>query len=421
MTPVKPSFKTEFIAGLTTFATMAYIIVLNPQILSEAGMDFDSVFFATIVASAFTTLLMGLWAGYPFALAPGMGVNAYFAFGLVISQGIAWQTALGICFWSGVILLIFNFIGWRDRILESIPESLRLGTAAGIGLFLIFIGFQNSGFVVPCKETLVGMGDITEPRLFLSGLGIILITALLVRGVVGAFLWGLLLLAVIAWVTGVQTFEGFFSVPSLPSATFLKLNVIEALHPRMWPYILTFVFIGLFDAVGAVVALGHQGSFLVEKKLPSSSRVLACDAVGTIGTSILGSSPISTYLESGAGIAAGGRTGLTAVFVAFLFLCTLFLQPFVTSIPLFATAPALIIVGTMMAQSMKSIQWDDLTEAIPTCLILASIPMTFSVSSGIAVGFISYPLIKLLSGRGKEATPILWVTALLFAAKFLVI
>lgn len=420
-TTQRQSLLTEVIAGITTFATMAYIIVLNPQILSEAGMDFDSVFFATVICSAFTTLLMGLWARYPFALGPGMGVNAYFAFGLILNQGISWQVALGICFWSAVILLALNCAGWRERILDSIPVSLRHATAGGIGLFLIFIGFQNVCLILPSEATLVCMGDAGSPQVYLTFLGIILITALLVRNVAGAFLWVLALLASIAWIFGLHPFQGIVALPSWPKATFFQLDLIQSLHPQMWPYILTFVFIGLIDAIGTVIALGQQGAFLLEKKLPSAGRVLACDAIGTLGTSVLGSSPMTTFLESGSGIAAGGRTGLTAVVVAFLFFMALFFQPLIESIPLFATAPALIIVGIMMTKCLKDVKWDDPTEAIPAAMTLASIPLTYSVASGIAIGFISYPLIKLLSGYRNQTSPLLWVTAFLFAIKFVFI
>lgn len=417
----KQSPFTEVIAGITTFATMAYIIVLNPQILSEAGMDFDSVFFATVLCSALTTLLMGLWARYPFALAPGMGVNAYFAFGIILNQGIAWQVALGICFWSALILLILNSIGWRERILDSIPVSLRHATAGGIGLFLIFIGFQNVCLILPSEATLVCMGDAGSPQVYLTFLGIILITALMVRHVADAFLWVLILLASIAWIFGLHPFHGLVAVPSLPKATFLQLDLIQSLHPQMWPYILTFVLIGLIDAVGTVIALGQQGSFLLEKKLPSASRVLACDAVGTLATSVFGSSPMTTFLESGAGIAAGGKTGLTAIVVALLFFLALFFQPLIESIPLFATAPALIVVGIMMTKSLQDVKWDDLTEAIPSAMTLASIPLTYSVASGLAIGFISYPVIKLLAGQRSQTSPLLWLTAFLFAIKFFVV
>lgn len=412
------SFLTEIVAGITTFATMAYILILNPQILSEAGMDFDSVFFATIIATVISTFLMGIWAGYPFALAPGMGVNAYFALGLIVGQGIAWEVALGITFWSAIILLLFNCFGWREKIFNSIPYSLRFATAGGIGLFLIFIGFQNICLVQSNKATIVCMNEAFSAPIILAFLGVILITAFLVRQIAGAFLWVILLLSAIGWIFGYHPFIGFTSIPTLPDATFFKLDLIGSLAPEMWPYIFTFVFIGLIDAVGTIIALGQQGSFMVDNKLPSASKVLGCDAIGTVASSLLGTSPVTTYLESGSGIAAGGRTGLTAIVTATLFLAALFFRPLIESIPLFATTPALIVVGVMMAEGLKRISWDDPTEAIPSCMTLASIPLTYSVASGLAIGFISYPLIKFLSGRGNEVSWILWATAILFATKF---
>jgi AGZA family xanthine/uracil permease-like MFS transporter len=343
---------------------------------------------------------------------------AYFAFGLILSQGIAWDIALGICFWSAVILLVFNSFGWREMLFNSIPHSLRYATAGGIGLFLIFIGFQNICLVMPSEATLVCMGDATSPQVYLTFLGIILITVLLVRNIAGAFLWVIFFLSIIGWVFGLQPFEGILALPALPKATFFQLDLVNSLHPKMWPYIFTFVFIGLIDAVGTIIALGQQGAFLVENRLPSASKVLGCDGIGTLATSIFGSSPITTYLESGAGIAAGGRTGLTAIVVSFLFLTALFFRPLIESVPLFATTPALIIVGVMMTECLKKVQWDDPTEAIPSCMTLAAIPLTYSVASGLAIGFISYPVIKFLSGQGNQVSWILWVTAFLFALKF---
>lgn len=421
MSSEQPRPGTEFLAGLTTFAAMAYIIILNPQILGQAGMDFDSVLFATIIASAFSTLLMGLWANYPFALAPGMGINAYFAFGVVLSQGVSWQIALGICFWSAMLLLLFNSFGWRERILHAIPHSLQLATAGGIGLFLIFIGLQNIALIAPNEATIVSLGNILAPEALLALLGIAATAALVARSIRGAILWVILALTVIGWVSGLHSFHGLTALPTLPETTFLQLDLFASLAPQMWPYILTFLFIGLLDTAGTIIALGQQGMFIKERKIPLASRVLGCDAAGTVVTSLLGSSPITTYLESGAGIAAGGRTGRTAVVVACCFLLALFFRPFIESIPLFATAPALILVGAMMLQALREMEWGDTTETLPAILTLAIIPLTFSIATGLAIGFTSYPIIKVLAGKPQDTSLFLWITAALFATKFLLI
>lgn len=413
------TIKTELLAGLTTFSTMAYIIFLNPQILSLTGMDFGAVMVATILASVVATLCMAFIANYPFALAPGMGLNAYFTYGIVLEAGHTWQEALGASFLAGLIFLILTLTQVRRKLMHIIPENLRIAIAAGVGLFIAFIGLQNVEVIAPDEVTLVTLGDISSPEAALTGLGIVITTALMTRRIPGAILWSIFITWGIGIACGLVEFQGIVSLPPDPSPVFLQLDILGVLRPAFIPIILSLLFVAIFDAAGTLMTLGSVGGFLdKDKRLPRANRALTNDAIGTTAAGLFGTSPMTTYLESASGMSVGGRTGLTGVTVAILFLLTLFFSPLASSIPAFATAPALIVVGAMMITELEKFDWSDTSELIPAFIIIIAIPFTFSIAIGIALGFITYPLIKLLSGRVKEVHPLIWVVAVLFSLKF---
>ncbi|MDP1836653.1 MAG: NCS2 family permease [Chlamydiales bacterium] len=415
----KTNIRTELLAGLTTFSTMAYIIVVNPIIMKVAGMDFGAVMVATILAASLATLIMGLYANYPFALAPGMGLNAFFAYTLVIDQQLPWQIALGACFWAGFFFLLLNVLGVRQLILEAIPETLRVTLTAGIGLFLAFIALNNLHVVVSHPETLVTVGDLRSPEILLAALGLITSCILIALGYRGAILISILLVWVVGLITGNAEWQGIFALPPDISPTFMQLELFDALKPEYLGTVLTFAFIAIFDAAGTIAGLAEQGNFLdKDKKLPRVRRVFVADAIGTMVGSAVGTSPMTTYLESGAGVTAGGRTGLVAVVVAVLFLLSLFLAPLIASIPFYATASALIIIGAQMLVPLNRVNFDDVTEYIPGFMVLIIIPLTFSISTGIALGLILFPIMKVLTGRVKEVHWLVWILAALFILKF---
>lgn len=414
------NIKTEVIAGITTFSTMAYAIFLNPQILSETGMDFDACMVATILASSIACICMGVIANYPFALAPSMGLNAYFTYGIVLGEGIPWQTALGACFIAGVLFLLLTFVNVRSYIINSIPPSLRQGTIGGIGIFLALIGMKNGGLIVSDSHTLVTLGNVIKPEVFLNLFGVITIASLLAWRIRGAILLGMTINWLIGITTGLIQWQGIFSLPPSLAPTFLKLDVWEAIHPKMIPVVLSFIFVAIFDTAGTLLGLAGQAGYLDEKgQLPNSKKTLYSDAIGTMSGAGLGTSPLTIYLESASGIAAGGRTGLTAVVVGLLFLFSLFLSPLAISIPHFATSPALIVIGAMMMMQIKELNWKDPTEYIPAFIILISIPLSFSIATGIALGFVVYPLIKLFSGKVFELPWVIWVISALFTLNFI--
>lgn len=412
--------KTELLAGLTTFSTMAYIIFLNPQILSLTGMDFGAVMVATILTSVVATLCMAFIANYPFALAPGMGLNAYFTYGIVLEAGHTWQEALGATFIAGFAFLILTLTQVRRKLMQMIPENLRIAIAAGVGLFLALIGLQNVEVIAPDEVTMVTLGDISSPEAALTGLGIVITTALMTRRVSGAILWSIFITWGLGITLGLVEWEGIVSLPPDPSPVFLKLDILGALRPAFIPIILSLLFVAIFDAAGTLMTLGSVGGFLdKDKMLPRANRALTNDAIGTAAAGLFGTSPMTTYLESASGMAVGGRTGLTGVVVSLLLLLSLFFSPLAASIPAFATAPALIVVGAMMITELEKFDWSDTSELIPAFIIIVTIPFTFSVAIGIALGFITYPVIKLLSGKVKEVNPLIWVVAGLFSLKFI--
>jgi AGZA family xanthine/uracil permease-like MFS transporter len=412
--------KTEVIAGITTFLTMAYIIFVNPSILSEAGMDYGAVFVATCLAAAVGCLIMGLWANYPIAQAPGMGLNAFFTYGVVLGMGYTWEAALGAVFFSGFIFFLLSIFKIREWIINSIPMSLRLGIAAGIGLFLAMIALKNAGIVVANPATFVALGDLSQPPALYALLGFFVITALAYRKITGAVMIGILGVTVLAILLGHNEFGGFMSMPPSIAPTFLALDLAGALDVAMLSVIFAFLFVDLFDTSGTLVGVAQRGNLLdKDGKLPRLGRAMMADSGASMAGAVLGTSTTTSYIESTAGIASGGRTGLTAVVVSVLFLISLFFAPLAGSIPAYATAGALLYVAVLMAGSLSHANWDDPTDAAPVLIAALAMPLTFSIAEGIALGFISYAAIKALSGRFSDLNPAVIVLALLFAIKFL--
>jgi len=411
--------KTEVIAGITTFMTMAYIIFVNPAILSKTGMDFGAVMVATVIAAGFSTIFMGLFANYPFALAPGMGLNAYFAFTVVGQMGYSWQTALGAVFISGVIFLILTFARIREIIVYSIPESLKLATAGGIGLFIALIGLKEVGIIIKNPATLVALGDMTAASAIMTIIGIIIIGALIARKLKGAILIGILIIWIIGLLAGLSEFKGIVGMPPDISPVFFKLDISSALDIGFFGIVFAFLFVDLFDTTGTLVGVAKQGGFIKKNgDFPRVNKALSVDAVGTCFGSVLGTSTITTYIESASGVAEGGRTGLTSVVVGILFLLSMFLAPLAESIPAYATSPALVIVGVFMLKTVTRIDWEDMTEALPSFMVIISMPFSYSIATGIAMGFIFYPITKTLAGKAKEVKPTVWILALIFIARF---
>lgn len=411
--------RTELEAGLTTFLTMAYILVVNPMILADAGVPIEGALFATAVSAAIGSILMGVLANYPFALAPGMGLNAYFSYTVVLGMGVPWQTALGAVFISGVVFILLTIGRIRELVIRGIPLTLKLATGAGIGLFIAFIGLRNAGIVEANEATIVGLGNVTSLPVLLAVGGLVLTAALLARGWKTAIILGIIVTAAVAYLTGVaDPPQGIVAIPD-PSSTFLAMDVAGALSLGLMQVVFVFLFVDMFDSVGTLVGLGRQAGYLTPSgDLPRAQRALMADAVATTTGGILGTSTVTAYVESATGVAEGGRTGLTAVTVGCLFLLAIFFSPIAAAVPAVATAPALIIVGSLMLRAATSIDWNDATEAVPAFLTLVGMPLTFSIANGLALGFISYPLIKVLAGRGREVGILAYSLALLFVLRF---
>lgn len=411
--------RTEIEAGIATFLTMAYIVVVNPLILSDAGVPFEGALFATCISAAIATLLMGVLANYPFALAPGMGLNAYFAYAVVGAMGVPWQTALGAVFLSGIIFVLLTVGRIRAMVVDAIPRSLKTATGAGIGLFIAFLGLRNAGLVVPDQATMVSLGNLADAGVLLSVLGLVGTAALMARGYRTAILWGIVGTSVLAMALGIAPLpSGVLSVPDAGS-TFLALDIRSALGIGLLDIIFVFLFVDLFDTVGTFMGLAEQGRFLTpDGKIPRINRALLADSVGTMAGALMGTSTVTTYVESAAGIGEGGRTGLVAVTVAILFVLAAFAAPIAGAIPAIATAPALVVVGTLMMRGATRLPWGDLTEAVPAFIAMIAMPLTFSIANGLALGFITYPLIKVLSGRGREVGVLVYVLAGLFLLRY---
>lgn len=445
----------ELLAGITTFLTMAYIIFVQPAVLSgrmfgmDTGMDFGAVTVATCVSAAVATAIMGLYGKYPIALAPGMGENFFFVFTVMGAAGAAgfpspWRVALGVVFISGILFYLLYAFGIREKVFDALSPSLKNGIAAGIGIFIAFIGLQNAGFIVKSPGTLVMLNtQFASPDIVLFGTGLILTLGLLARKVRGAILIGVLATALLAvaarWalphlpslaavpvvaesklMTRFALGGGIVSLPPSPAATFCRMDLVHALHAVMWPYILIFLFMDVFDTVGTLVGVGEQAGFVKDNRLPRAREAMLADQAGTLVGAVFGTSTVTSYVESAAGVEAGGRTGLAALATAACFLLALFFAPLVAMVGSYTpiTAPALVVVGAMMARNVTKIDWSDFTELAPAFLILIGIPLCYSISDGLALGFLAYPFVKALAGRAREVPPAMVVIAVALIGYF---
>ena len=412
-------WRTEILAGFTTFVTMAYIIFVNPSILHETGMPLAGVTAATCLCAAFGSILMGIVARYPIALAPGMGLNAYFTYTVVKGMGVPWETALGAVFLSGVAFVILTLIGVRQMIVSAIPAELYAAVAAGIGIFIAFIGFRNSGIIVASSSTLVTMGNLRAPSTLCAIFGLLLIAGLLAWDVKGGILIGVLATSILSAILGLVSWSPhFYSVGDLTSTMF-KLDIGSAFRLGFLEIVFVFLFVDLFDNVGTLVAVGKRaGLFTQAHEIPRINRILLADASATIAGSLAGTSTVVSYIESAAGVVAGGRSGVTSIVVGLLFLAALFIAPVVGSVPSAATAPALIIVGSLMMGQIVEISWSDPVVAIPAFLTMLAIPLTFSIANGLALGFTSYTILKVARGQFREINWLVYVLTALFVIRF---
>ena len=409
----------ETLAGITTFLTMAYIVFVNPAILADAGMDRDAAFVATCLAAAFGSLLMGILANYPIALAPGMGLNAFFTYTVVAQMGHSWQTALGVVFLSGIIFLLLSVFPVREWVVNSIPRALKMAISAGIGMFLAIIALKNAGIVVDSPATLVQLGDLGQPAALFAALGFFAMVAMDRLKVPGAILIAILGVTVIASLFGMNQFSGVVSTPPSLAPSFLQMDLATAFELSLISVVFAFLFVDLFDTAGTLIGVAHRAGLLDENgRLPRLRGALLADSLATVAGAALGTSTTTSYIESTAGIRAGGRTGLTAIVVAILFLACLLFAPLAGSIPAYATAPALLFVACMMARGLAEINWEDVTDYVPAVVTALAMPLTFSIATGIGIGFITYAAVKVLSGRFQEASPAILILAVAFVLKF---
>jgi len=410
--------RTEVIAGITTFLTMAYIIFVNPSILGDAGMPKDAVFVATCLIAALGSAIMGLYANYPIAMAPGMGLNAYFAYAVVLHMGFTWQAALGAVFISGCLFLVVTLFGIRRHIIDGIPQSLRSAITVGIGLFLALIALKSAGIVVGDKATLVTLGDLHSAPVILAVLGFLAIVALDKARVPGAILIGIVGVTVASFFFGGNQFRGIFSAPPSIAPTFLQLDIHTAVTKGLLNVVLVFFLVELFDATGTLMGVAKRAGLLVPGKMERLNKSLLADSGAIFAGSLLGTSSTTAYVESAAGVQAGGRTGMTALTVAALFLACLFIAPLAGVVPAYATAPALFFVACLMLRELTELNWDDSTEVVPAAVTALVMPFTYSIANGLAFGFITYAAIKLLTGRVREVHWMVWVIAAVFLFKF---
>ncbi|MBE9168339.1 NCS2 family permease [Pleurocapsales cyanobacterium LEGE 06147] len=424
------NFRREILAGIATFFTMSYILVVNPDILSKAiflqqSQDlFGELVIATAISATIASLIMGLYAKYPFVLAPGMGLNAYFAFSVVLGLGIDWRVALAAVFIEGLIFIAITVTGVRTQIVKAIPDCIKRATTAGIGLFLAYIALSGAGIIIPSETTTTTLGDLTQPTTLVAIAGIIITAAFVARRLIGALLWGILATALLGWILAIAPWpETILGLPQWPrdlvGQAFVGLT--QAWQTNIWELfgvIFVLFFVDLFDTVGTLTGLGFNAGYIDERgEFPRVERAFLADAVGTVGGAIFGTSTVTTYIESASGIAEGGRSGFTAVFAAILFFLSIFFIPFLAAIPSFATAPALIIVGVLMMASIRGIYWDDPAESIPSFLTILIMPLSYSIADGLAVGIITYPLIKAFQGKIHETQVVLWILAAVFVFK----
>jgi adenine/guanine/hypoxanthine permease len=424
LTERKTDVKTEILAGITTFVTMSYIIFVNPTILADAGIPKEAAIAATIFATVFATLLFALWANMPIAVAPGMGLNAFFTYTVVLGEGLTWQTGLGAVFISGVVFFILTITGLRKKIIEGIPAILKSAISVGIGLFIAFIGFKQAGIIVSNKENLVALGQLTKPGPLLALLGFIAVTVLTARKIKGAALISILLVSIAGMVLGIveapKSISSVvsFSMPSM-SETFLQMDIKSALHYGLFSIIFSFTLVELFDNLGSMIGLSKKAGLMDEKgEIKGLDKALMADSLATVASAAMGSTAMNAYVENAAGIAEGGKTGLKALVVAMLFLVSILFTPLISIIPAFATAPILIMVGALMLTEIKNIPLDEITDAVPAFCTIILMPLTFSIGEGLALGFLSYTFVKLLAGRAKEIHWIMYIISAAFIINF---
>lgn len=422
LTENNTNWQKEFFAGITTFLTMSYIIFVHPSILAETGMDKGAVITATALAAFVGSLLMGLWANVPLALAPGMGLNAFFAYSLVLGQQISWQTALGVVFISGILFLILTLIGVREKIVDAIPLSLRISIPAGIGLFITFVGLRNLGLVVDHPATLVALGEFNLSVL-IGLLGLLLIVVLEIKKIKGSILIGIIITTIVGIFLGeVPLPDSVISLPYSIAPIALQFDIVGALHYGLWASVFSFMFVDLFDSVGTILGCAYEGGFVDENgKIKKINKMLEVDAVSTVVGAALGTSTTTTYVESASGIAAGGRTGLTAIVVAVLFLVSLLFSPLISIVPAFATAPALIVVGVYMMKNISHIDFTHFSESIPAFLVIVLMPLTYSISNGLSFGFLTYVAIHVFSVQFHKISFVLWIVAILSIVNLIVV
>jgi AGZA family xanthine/uracil permease-like MFS transporter len=417
---------TEFLAGVTTFVTLAYILFVNPAILKDAGMPVEATFAATCVSSAFATLIMGLYANYPIAVAPGMGLNAFFTYAVVIGMNLPWQTALGAVFISGVVFFLLTVTKVREWIVAGVPRVLRSAIGVGIGLFIAFIGLRNAGIITNSDATLVTLGNVKTAGTLVSIAGLIITTFLIARGIKGALLIGVFattFIAILANVSAPPTGIGSFVTLGNPvaslGATAFQLDIGAALRVGLIPILFSFTFVDLFDNIGTLVGVARKAGLLNEQEqLPRIGKALFADSLGTMFGALMGTSTVTSYIESAAGVSEGGRTGLTAVVVGLLFVLALIFAPLVGLIPPQATAPVLILVGVLMMSDVVRIKFDDFTEALPAFLTIIMMPLTYSIAQGLAFGFMSYTIVKFVAGRHRDNNPVTYLLTALFVLHF---
>ncbi len=414
------SLKREFLAGITTFVTMSYIIFVNPQMMAESGMDYGASFVGTCIAASLACFFMGLYANWPVGLAPGMGLNAFFTYTVVGGMGYPWEIALGAVFWSGILFTIMSITPLRKWMLEGIPLNLRIAMGSGVGLFIGLIGLKSGGIISGNKATLLSLGDLSAESTLLAILGFLIIVILSMRKVSGSIIIGILTITLISIFSGLVKFKGIISLPPDPLPVFLKLDIIGAFDVAMISVIISFLFVNFFDTTGTLLGVANRAK-LVKKtgEIQNLDKAIKADSTSSVLGSFFGCAPVTSYVESSAGIEIGGRTGLTAVVTGFAFLLSIFLSPLSEMVPPYATAGVLIYVAIIMLSDVERLDWSDSTEILPSLIIIIMIPLTFSIANGIALGFITYTLIKLTSNRYKEISPSAWFLTLIFLAKFI--
>jgi AGZA family xanthine/uracil permease-like MFS transporter len=407
------------IAGITTFVTMVYIVFVNPSMLAEAGIDPGAAFVATCLAAALGCFIMGFWANYPIALAPGMGLNAFFTYGVVLGMGYSWQSALAAVFFSGVLFLLLSLFKVREWVINAIPLVLKRAIATGIGAFLALIALKNAEIIVASPATLVQLGDISQPGPLLAIVSFFFIAALLYRNIKSGVLFSILAVTAIAWMLGLVDYNGIVDMPPSLAPTFMQLDFAAALELSMLSVIFAFLFVDLFDTSGTLVAVAQKAGIADEKgNIPRMGRALSADSSASIAGAMLGTSTTTSYIESVSGVSVGGKTGLTAVVVGVCFLLMLFLAPLASMVPAYATAGAILYVAVLMLQNLKLVDWDDITEAVPVAVVLLMTPLTFSIADGIALGFIAFTAVKALCNRASEVSISVWILSVLFVLKF---